>query len=111
MAMIDDHEVTNDFAGGASPDSDPLFNPSADYINETELYQNGLHVFHEYNPIREMFYGDTGDPRTANKLKLYRYRNFGSDAAIFLIDVQLIPRRGTEQYFESLRQSRNTSIR
>ncbi len=86
---IDDHEVTNDFAGGASPSSDPLFfDQSATYINETDLFHNGVQAFQEYNPIREEFYGDTGDPRTAGKPKLYRYRTFGSDAAIFLVDAR-----------------------
>lgn len=87
FATIDDHEVTNDFAGGAPPSSDIRFedDPSS-LINETVLYNNGLQVFQEYNPLRDEFYGETGDPRTAGKRKLYRYVTFGSDAAIFLLD-------------------------
>lgn len=85
-AMIDDHEVINDFAGGAPPASDNRFDTNGKYINETNLYKIGLQAFHEYMPIRNEAYGDTGDPRTAGKPRLYRFRTFGSDAAIFLID-------------------------
>jgi phosphodiesterase/alkaline phosphatase D-like protein len=85
-AVIDDHEVTNDFAGGAPPSSDPRFDNTGAYINETMLYQNGLKAFQEYNPLRSEFYGNTGDPRTAGKRKLYRYRTFGGDAALFITD-------------------------
>lgn len=89
FATIDDHEVTNDFAGGAPPSSDPRFAQYPDpLINETELYRNGVQVFHEYNPISDEFYGTTGDPRTSEKPKLYRYRTFGSDAAIFVLDAR-----------------------
>lgn len=89
FATIDDHEVTNDFAGGAPPSSDPRFAHYPDpWINETELYRNGVQVFHEYNPIADELYGTTGDPRTSQKPKLYRYRTFGSDAAIFILDAR-----------------------
>jgi phosphodiesterase/alkaline phosphatase D-like protein len=87
FAMWDDHEITNDFAGGAPPASDPRFSsyPGA-YINETPLFATGLEVFQEYNPVRRETYPDSGDPRTSGKARLYRYRTFGSDAAMFLLD-------------------------
>lgn len=88
LAMIDDHEVTNDFAGGAAPQTDPRFDAGLAFINETPLFANGLEAFHEYNPIREEHYGDTGDPRTAGKRKLYRYRRYAEDAAFFLLDAR-----------------------
>jgi phosphodiesterase/alkaline phosphatase D-like protein len=89
FATIDDHEVTNDFAGGAPSSSDPRFAHYTDaMINETTLYRTGIQVFHEYNPIAEEFYGVTGDTRTSQKPRLYRYRTFGSDAAIFLLDAR-----------------------
>lgn len=89
FATIDDHEVTNDFAGGAAPETDPRFTPSdAEFINDTELYETGLSAFQDYNPLRDEFYGDTGDPRTAQERKLYRYRTFGSDAALFILDAR-----------------------
>ncbi|NEQ52542.1 MAG: phytase [Leptolyngbya sp. SIO3F4] len=95
-ATIDDHEVTNDFAGGqpigtdslnrfleAFPDDDPNA-----LINDSTLYENGLQVFQEYNPIRDEFYGETGDPVTEGERKLYRYNTFGSDAATFVLDTR-----------------------
>jgi alkaline phosphatase D len=85
-ATIDDHEVTNDFAGGAKPISDGRFDNTGQFINETDLYKNGLQAFQDYMPIRAETYGDTGDPRTAGKPRLYRFRTFGSDAAIFVLD-------------------------
>jgi 3-phytase/alkaline phosphatase D len=92
LATIDDHEVLNDFAGGASRTSatqNPLFGGySGERVNDTELFENALRAFQEYNPVREERYGDTGDPRTANKRKLYRYRQYGADAAVFVLDTR-----------------------
>lgn len=88
FAMIDDHEVTNDFAGGAPAGSDSRFDLTGAYLNDSNFFNNGLQVFQEYNPIRDEFYGETGDPRTAGKRKLYRRRTFGADAAFFLLDAR-----------------------
>ncbi len=87
-AGIDDHEVTNDFCGGAPPSTDARFDQNGDFINETELYRNGLQAFAEFNPIREDVYDGTGDPRMDGKPRLYRHRRFGSDAAIFMVDAR-----------------------
>ncbi len=95
-ATIDDHEVTNDFAGGQTIGTDSLDrfltafpddDPNA-LINDSSLYENGLQVFQEYNPIRDEFYGETGDPVTEGERKLYRYNTFGSDAATFVLDTR-----------------------
>ena len=93
-ATIDDHEVTNDFAGGPTIGTDPRFtsafpddDPDA-LINDSTLYENGLQSFQEYNPIRDTFYGDTGDPVTAGERQLYRANRFGSDAATFILDTR-----------------------
>ena len=81
FATIDDHEVTNDFAGGAPAASDPRFGTATGLINETALFRNGIQAFSEFNPIR--------DERYAGGLpKFYRYRTFGSDAAMFLLDAR-----------------------
>jgi len=92
FVTIDDHEVINDFAGGATISTDSRFttfvpgdNP-ADLINDSTLYENGMQAFQEYNPIADEFYGSTGDPRTAGERKLYRNRQFGQDAAIYVLD-------------------------
>lgn len=88
LALIDDHEVTNDFAGAAAPNTDPRFDQTGALINETQLFKNGLQAFHEFNPIREEFYPDTGEARNTRKRKLYRYRVYGHDAAFFLLDAR-----------------------
>jgi phosphodiesterase/alkaline phosphatase D-like protein len=89
FATIDDHEVTNDFAGGAAPSSDPRFAGMAgNFINETTLFQNGLQAFQEYNPMREEVYSGTGEARFDGKPKLYRERTFGQDAAMFVLDAR-----------------------
>ncbi len=88
LAMIDDHEVINDFAGGAPSGSDPRFDNTGKFLNETQLFKNGLQAFTEYMPIRAETYGDVGDPRVNGKPKLYRYRSYGSDAAVFMLDAR-----------------------
>lgn len=89
FAVIGDHEVTNDFAGGAGADTDPRFPETSGLINDTALFEMGLQAFHEYNPLRQEFYGAVGgDGRMDNERKLYRYRTFGSDAALFVLDTR-----------------------
>ncbi|MFM8330968.1 MAG: alkaline phosphatase D family protein, partial [Candidatus Methylumidiphilus sp.] len=86
-ATIDDHEVANDFAGGAPQASDPRFSAGAGpLVNGSQLYQNGLQAFQEYMPIAEKTYSGTGDARFDGKPDLYRQVNFGRDAALFLLD-------------------------
>ena len=89
LVTIDDHEVTNDFAGGELISNDARFteafpgdDPNA-LINDSTLYENGLQVFQEYNPLRDEFYEDTEDPRTENERQLYRNNTYGRDAGIF----------------------------
>ena len=89
FAVIDDHEVINDFAGGAPVSSDARFTDTSGLINDSTLFENGLQAFHDYNPIRPEFYGTVGgDGRMDNERKLYRYRTFGSDAALFVLDTR-----------------------
>ncbi|MGQ9686049.1 MAG: alkaline phosphatase D family protein [Thiobacillaceae bacterium] len=86
LASIDDHEVVNDFAGGAPSVTDSRFPAGYAYINETPRYQAGLQAFHEFMPIEARIYGATGDARTAGKPQLYRAQAYGNDAALFLLD-------------------------
>jgi alkaline phosphatase D len=89
LATIDDHEVTDDFAGGAPTASDPRFAKfKAARINDTKLYDNGLKAFLDYNPVATVRYGATGDARTAGELKLYRTQAYGSDAQVTLLDAR-----------------------
>lgn len=87
-AMIDDHEVINDFAGAAPPASDPRFDANGAYINETLRYGYGLQAFQENMPLADEQYDETGDPREAGKRKLYRSRSFGTDAMFALVDAR-----------------------
>lgn len=91
----DDHEITNDFAGGAapadSPQRDNIFGIESDgirFTNDTPVFELALQAFRDYNPIRDDVYGSVGEERTDNELKLYRFNTFGNDAAMFLLDVR-----------------------
>lgn len=89
LSAIDDHEVTDDFAGGASPSSDPRFTGQpGDFINETPLYANGLQAFNEYNAIESRTYSGTGNDLFDGAPDLYRYNTYGSDAAIIMLDAR-----------------------
>jgi myo-inositol-hexaphosphate 3-phosphohydrolase/phosphodiesterase/alkaline phosphatase D-like protein len=94
FATIDDHEVTNDFAGGGTiggtaesefRDLFPGDDPAA-FVNDATLYENGLTAFQEYHAVADKFYGDTGDALTAGERELYRFQEFGQDAAVFILD-------------------------
>ena len=80
FASIDDHEVIDNFAGGDGC--------NGDCYNDTDLFEYGLQAFEEYNPTGDETYGQTSDPRTAGERKLYRYRTFGKDAAMFMLDAR-----------------------
>lgn len=77
LASIDDHEVVNDFAGGAPSGTDPRFPSGYAYINETPHFRDGLQAFHEFMPIRDLAYDVPGDPRLHGKVKLYRTVTYG----------------------------------
>jgi len=96
LTTIDDHELVDNFAGGAapgeSPDApdigsspDPLFTDAVEFVNDTQAYEDALQAYQEYQPIREEVY-ETDDPRTDGERKLYRSQSFGSDATIFITD-------------------------
>lgn len=93
-AMIDDHEVTNDFAGGARISSDARFTAAFpgddpnDYISESTLYRNGLQAFGEFNPIQDRVWSGTGDDRTDGRPDLYRAQRYGDDAAYIQVDAR-----------------------
>lgn len=108
LATIDDHEVVDNFAGGAlpgeskdlpdlDPPGPPLFTGPVSYVNETQGYLDAMQAFQEYNPIRSETWTGTGDARLEGKMKLYRKVNYGSDAVVMMLDtrsfrdVQLAP--------------------
>lgn len=87
FATIDDHEVSANFAGTAPTGTHPAFDTNGVYLNQTDLYRNGLQVFHEFNPIEELTWGEGGDTMVGRP-RLYRYRQLGQQAAIFLLDAR-----------------------
>ncbi|PSB55649.1 hypothetical protein C7B77_14365 [Chamaesiphon polymorphus CCALA 037] len=93
LATIDDHEVTNDFAGGenlatATAADRALFGANTGLVNDSPLYENGLQAFQEFNPLRDLTYSTPGDARTDGERKLYRANTFGNDAATFVLDAR-----------------------
>jgi len=89
LSLPDDAELVNNWAGGASPSSDPRFAGQAgDFINETPLYGNAMRAFQNYNAIENRTYHHTGDDRFDGAPDLYRYQTYGSDAAVFMLDAR-----------------------
>lgn len=99
LATIDDHELVDNFAGGAAPgdspdapdigsDDRPLFTDDVAFVNDTQAYEDALLAFQNYHPLQDRFYGETGDDRTAHERQLYRYNTYGSDAAMFVLDTR-----------------------
>ncbi|MCB4822105.1 alkaline phosphatase D family protein [Roseicella aerolata] len=91
LATIDDHEVTDNFAGGAPVPTGQtaLYGAAAPtLVNDSPLYENALRSFHEYNAIEERRQDETGDARMAGEWDLYRYTLHGADAASFLLDAR-----------------------
>lgn len=84
---IDDHEVTNDFAGGAPIASDPRFSGTG-LINQSSLYVTGMQAFGEYNAIESLVWAGTGDARFDGRPNLYRSRRLGLDAAFHMADAR-----------------------
>jgi phosphodiesterase/alkaline phosphatase D-like protein/predicted AlkP superfamily pyrophosphatase or phosphodiesterase len=93
LATIDDHEVTNDFAGGqdlatSSAAAQALYGAKTGLINDSPLFENGVQAFQEYNPLRDLTYKTPSDTRTDGERQLYRVNTFGSDAATFVLDAR-----------------------
>jgi len=99
LATIDDHEVVDNFAGGAvpgqSPDASdvhplepPLFTDTVGLVNETQVYQDAMQAFQEYHPIRSELWDTPNDVLTHGKPKFYRKATFGSDATVLVLDAR-----------------------
>ncbi|MCW1838689.1 alkaline phosphatase D family protein [Prosthecomicrobium hirschii] len=88
FAMIDDHEVVNDFAGGAAPGTDPTrFDQTGNFINETNRYKAGMRAFSDFMPIVDQTWS-SADPRFNGKPKLYRSRILGKTAMFAMVDAR-----------------------
>ncbi len=99
LATIDDHEIVDNFAGGAvpgqSPDASdvhslepPLFTDAVDFVNETQVYQDAIQAFQEYHPIRSELWDTPNDVLTHGKPKFYRKATYGSDAVLLVLDAR-----------------------
>ncbi len=88
FSTIDDHEVINDFAGGAPASTDPRFSEAGGWINQTALYKNGLRAFVEYNAITDKRYPLTGDRLTDGRRDLYRAQRYGQTAGMYILDAR-----------------------
>ena len=88
FSTIDDHEIINDFSGGASVTTDPRFLETTGLINQTTLYKNGLQAFVEYNAINNKSYPLTGDSLTDGRPDLYRAQRYGRTAGIYILDAR-----------------------
>lgn len=87
-SMIDDHEITDDWAGGAPAGSDSRFGATGDFINESDLYARGLQAFYDYQPIEQRTWSGTGDDLFDGAPDLYRTQAYGDDAQIFMVDAR-----------------------
>ena len=81
FSMIDDHEVTNDFDGGA-------WYGATGWFNQGDLYRNGLQAFVEHNAIAPTTWTVPGDARVDGRPDLYRSFRWGADAAVFMLDTR-----------------------
>ena len=99
LATIDDHEIVDNFAGGAvpgqSPDASdvhplepPLFTDDVNFVNETQAYQDAMQAFQEYHPIRNELWDTPNDVLMHGKPKFYRKAIYGSDATVLVLDAR-----------------------
>jgi hypothetical protein len=99
LATIDDHEIVDNFAGGAmpgrSPDAPdvhplepPLFTDDVNFVNETQVYKDAMQAFGEYHPIRSELWDTPNDVLMHGKPKFYRKATYGSDATVLILDAR-----------------------
>jgi phosphodiesterase/alkaline phosphatase D-like protein len=99
LATIDDHEIVDNFAGGAAPSQSPdapdvhpfeppLFTDDVNLVNETQVYQDAMQAFGEYHPIRSELWDTPNDVLMYGKPKFYRKATYGSDAVVIILDAR-----------------------
>ena len=97
LATIDDHEIVDNFAGGAAPGDSPdaplvnpqeapLFTDPVPFVNETQAYLDALRAFQDFHPQSRQRWEGTADVRVEGRPKLYRTQRYGNDATITLLD-------------------------
>ncbi len=99
FATIDDHEIVDNFAGGAAPGESPdaplvnpgeppLFTDDVDFVNQTQAYQDAMQAYFEHHPLEATVWEDTDDPRVEGRPRIYRHRTFGSTASVTMLDAR-----------------------
>ncbi len=93
LQTTDDHEIVDNYAGGATPGlspdaSPPLFTDAVTYVNQTQAYQDAMRAYREYHPVRSEVWNTPADDRMDGQMKLYRNVTYGSDAAVFVLDTR-----------------------
>jgi phosphodiesterase/alkaline phosphatase D-like protein len=99
LATIDDHEIVDNFAGGAAPGQSPdapdihplespLFTDAVDFVNETQVYKDAMQAFEDYHPIRNEVWDTPNDVLMNGKPKFYRKVTYGSDASVIVLDAR-----------------------
>ncbi|ERT05092.1 phoD-like phosphatase family protein [Lyngbya aestuarii BL J] len=92
LSVWDDQDLIDNFAGGVAPTSrlltQAIFGTEGEFVNDTPLFETALNAFQNSKPLRNLFYGETGDSRTANERKLYRAIPYGQDGAAFILDAR-----------------------
>lgn len=88
FSTIDDHEIINDFAGGAAAANDLRFSTTTGLINQTALYKNALQAFVEYNAISDKRYAFIGDSLVDGRPDLYRAQRYGLTAGVYILDAR-----------------------
>ena len=97
LSTIDDHEIVDNFAGGAAPgdspdapdigsSDEPLFTDDVAFVNDTQVYEDALQAFQEYHPLEDRFYDTPDNSRTDGERQLYRTNQYGEDATIIVTD-------------------------
>lgn len=97
LNTIDDHEIVDNFAGGAAPGDSPdapdvhpteppLFTDPVAYVNQTQAYIDAMRAYVDYHPSADTTWSTPTDPRVDGRPKLYRSQRYGRDAQIILLD-------------------------
>jgi phosphodiesterase/alkaline phosphatase D-like protein len=89
----DDHEVVDNFSGGAVRTTDdrfadsPLVDPARPpLINNTRRYSDGMRAFGDYMPLREAVVDAPGEMRSNGAPRRFRSFSWGRVARIIILD-------------------------
>jgi 3-phytase/alkaline phosphatase D len=94
-STIDDHEIVDDWSGGAPRTTDgrfsdsPLVDPDRPaLINNTQRYADGMRAFGDYMPVREAVVDAPDDARSDGVPRWYRSFSWGRVARFVVLDAR-----------------------